>query len=295
MKNRVIIVAAMLALIAGIAWFRTHDSSGIDATDVGPTHVTMNKNDLGDSPTRNATMAEVLELARDARNHIAATLNDYTADFVKQEADDDGTLGDESIISMKVQTRLRNETDDAPMRVYLKFEGPDGNKGREVIWGEDLYDGKMAVHEVGMLTGLTTLWLDPNGMVAMMGQKYPISEIGLTRLCEKLIERGEDDRDNPDVSVTITRGHEIDGVPAELIQVRRSKPSGDDDDDFSLAEISIDTERRIILQYRSFGWPEDAAGDSPPLQESYTYKNIKTNVGLTITDFDTTNSEYNFP
>ena len=88
------------------------------------------------------------------------------------------------------------------MRVYLSFQSPSSVKGREVIWGEDLYDGKMAVHEVGLLLSMKTFWLDPNGIFAMQGQRYPISEIGLVRLVEKLIERGPVDRDSPDVSVT---------------------------------------------------------------------------------------------
>ena len=244
--------------------------------------------------TRSATMDEVLALARAARDHLSTNLTDYTARFVKQEADSSGVIGPETIIDMKIQSRLRNETDDAPMRVYLKFSAPQNYNGREVLWCEDLHDGKMAVHEVGLILGFKTIWLDPNGMVAMTGQRYPISEIGIVRLCEKLIERGEKDRENPDVTATITRDHQINGVPAQLIQVHRKVSSGDPEEDFSLAEISIDPKRQLILQYRSFGWPEDDA-ESPPLQESYTYNNIKTNVGLTDTDFDYQNSSYNFP
>ena len=179
------------------------------------------------------------------------------------------------------------------MRVYLAFQSPQSLKGREVIWGADLFDGTMAVHEVGMLLGLKTLWLDPNGFLAMQGQQYPVSEIGIMKLIDKLIERGEKDRDNPDISVKIITDHELDGRPTHLIQIKRKKPSNEDDD-FSLAEIILDPERQIILCYRAFGWPDEPDG-KPILRESYTYHDVKTNAGLTDADFDPKNPEYNFP
>ena len=239
------------------------------------------------------TMSDVLDMAQAAKTHLATTLNDYTARFVKQELDNNGVLGPESEILMKVQTRLRNESNDAPMRVYMAFNTPQNVKGREVIWGADLYDGKMAVHEVGLLLGLKTLWLDPTGFLAMQGQKFPISEIGILKLIDKLIDRGEPDRDNPDLSVTVIPHQELDGTPTELIQIRRSKPSNKEDD-FSLAEIILDPERQLILGYRSFGWPAQK-GDDPPLMESYTYHDVKTNVGLKESDFDPKNPDYDFP
>ena len=50
---------------------------------------------------------------------------------------------------MKVQTPFRADDDQAAVRVFLKFTAPSSQAGRKVIWGEDIYDGKMAVHEVG--------------------------------------------------------------------------------------------------------------------------------------------------
>ena len=239
------------------------------------------------------TMADVLEMAIDARAHMAEHLDDYTAKFVKQERGDDGLLGEESVIQMKVQTRLRGDTEDAPMRVYLDFQAPAAKKGRKVIWAQDLYDGKMVVHEVGMLLGLKRIWLDPNGVLAMQGQRYPISQIGMVRLVEKLIERGEKDRNNPDIQVVLTKDYKFDGRSTELIQVRRGEPT-EDEEDFSLAEIVIDKERQLILLYRSFGWSDNNEG-SAPMIESYSYQDVETNVGLTDEDFSPDNPAYNFP
>lgn len=286
-KKTIVAVGVVLIATFGLYRYVTHRPPAVASQ-------TATQIDTEDEATRDSSIAEVIEIATKARDVMSTSLNDYTARFVKQEATG-GVLGEEGEIFMKVHTRFRNENDDAPMRVYLRFDKPDSTKGREVIWGDDLYDGNMQVKEAGLL-GMMTLSLDPKGPVAMMGQRYPISEIGLKRLIEKLIERGKEDLDNPDVSVTITKDHKVGDVDVQLIQVRRAKPTPDDDEDFSLAEVAYDSDRMLIVQYRSFGWPEEDAEDqSPPLQESYTYHDIKTNVGLTEKDFDTTNSEYSFP
>lgn len=297
MKKHLLTVALMIVACAVGYWWGSSNSKPANTATVAPS-VTSDQGNSGNQSTSDSSIAEVLKLAKEAKQKMSTSLDDYTAKFTKQVRGDDGVLGELNEIDVKIQTRMRNESDDAPMRVYLLFQKPDANKGREVMWGKDLYAGKMMVHETGLAGSFMTLPLDPTGVVAMMGQKHPIYEIGLVRLVEQLIERGEKDVDTPNMKVTMTTGYEFDGIDAELIQVQRPKPSGDEDD-FKLAEIVFDRERMIILSYRSFGWPESSAADAPdaelPLLESYSYHNIQTNVGLTDEDFDIKNKAYNFP
>lgn len=247
--------------------------------------------------TVDSTMDEVLQIAREALAHLRQNVDDYTATLVQQETTG-GRLGEAHEMSMKVHCRHRgpNRDGSAPFRVYLRFERPASVAGREVIYAEDRYDGKLVVHEGGLL-GLLTVYLDPTGLVAMRGQRYPIYEIGLTNLVKKLIEKGEEDRTNPNVTVTITRDWELDGQRCDLIVVRRSQPNGQPDD-FSRAEICFDRERHLPLRYAAYGWPpgplETADMADAPLLESYTYLNVNTNVGLTESDFDHKNPDYQF-
>ena len=287
-QYRWIIALVAIALIA-IGIFLRDRQTGVAMTEkAAPTRVDSQEPAVGE-----VTMADVLEMARAARQHLTGTLDDYTARFVKQEMDRAGVVGPEEEMKIKVQTRVRGNREDAPLRVYLRFLEPESLKGREVIWAEDLYDGKMAVHEVGLLLSLKTLWLDPEGIIAMQGQRYPITHIGLVGLVDQLIERGEKDVDDPNVSVTLTDNHSYDGLSTQLIRVRRAQPSSEPDD-FSLAEIVIDPERQLVLSFRSFGWPGEEGGP-PPILESYSYYEVETNVGLTDADFDTGNPEYQFP
>ncbi len=290
-SNRLLIVVVLLVVAFVLVAIRQRFDSQRVLNRVEPVAIN-SLNAAVDGESRAATMKEVLELAQASLDSMISNVNDYTARFVKQEQDTSGVLGEETEMKIKVMPRHRDDRIDAPMRVYLQFLRPESQRGREVIWAEDLHDAQLIVHEAGLL-GVMTLRLDPNGFIAMRGQRFPINNIGLTRLVELLIERGRVDVGNSDITVAITPGYEIDGINAELIQVRRAKPSGTKED-FSLAEIAFDRERLLILRYRSFGWPKTSS-DSPPLIESYTYHDIQLNVGLTATDFDPANPEYHFP
>lgn len=296
--KRVLAVIAVVVL-GGIIWRATRSTSTQPAI-AGPSsdRETVAQSSDGQSrmdqaAERSLTMADVLAMAEAALENMRSDLPDYSARFVKQEQDANGVLGEPTEIQLKVQTRFRDGADDAPRRAYLRFTKPSSLNGREVLWGEDLYDGKMAVHEVGMILGLKTIWLDPNGLIAMQGQRYPVSEVGLVKLVEKLIERGLVDRDNPEIKVNQRTDQVLDEKPVDLIEVTRAKPSGEPDD-FSRAEIIVDPERQLILSYRAFGWPE-SIGKEAPLLESYTYHDLQTNIGLTDADFDTKNPNYDFP
>ena len=129
-------------------------------------------------------------------------------------------------------------------------------------------------------------------MLAMMDNKYPITEIGLTRLVEKLIEKGERDRLVGPCEVQVLEDQHVGDRTCRLIQVTHPKP--DPRYDFHIAQIFIDSERMIPLRYAAFLWPKEPGGE-PLLEEEYTYLDVKLNVGLTDADFDPNNKAYNYP
>ena len=97
-------------------------------------------------------------------------------------------------------TKVRNRKHEngiikVPFSVYLNFLKPATVKGREVIFFECSNNGNITAHEGGMRGRfLPTMSLDPHGMLAMQGQRYPITDFGFENLVVKLIEKGERDR-----------------------------------------------------------------------------------------------------
>ncbi|MCA9129892.1 MAG: DUF1571 domain-containing protein [Planctomycetales bacterium] len=232
----------------------------------------------------------VLSMAHDMLQDMRANLQDYTAILVKRERIR-GTLGDETKMLLKVRNPIQTPGNERGLSVYVKFLEPSSTAGREVIWVDGANDGKLISHEAG-LKNIARFKLAPDGMLAMFGNKYPITEIGLLRMVEKLIEKGNQDRELGTCLVDKVEGEQIGGRPCQLVQVTHTDKRPEFD--FHIAQIFIDSERRIPLRYAAFLWPENPAAPAP-LEEEYTYLDLQTNVGLTDKDFDADNPEYGFP
>ncbi len=204
------------------------------------------------SPQQSHPLDPVLQLAREALDKMDRDVADYTGRLVKRERIA-GKLGSEVQMDFKIRTRREsNGVVTQPLSAYLKFLEPKSARGREVIWVEGANNNKLIGHEGGLLN-LTSVHLEPTGMLAMMDNKYPITEIGLTRLIEKLIEKGERDRAIGSCEVQIVEDQRVGDRVCQLIQV--THPERDSRFDFHIAQIFIDTERMIPLRYAAFLWP----------------------------------------
>ncbi|MCO6454663.1 MAG: DUF1571 domain-containing protein [Pirellulaceae bacterium] len=231
-----------------------------------------------------------LEIARQGLESFRRDVRDYTATLTKRERIG-GALTEQKL---QVKIRQRSGSDpqpEVPMSVYLHFREPPGVAGREVIWVENRNEGKLIAHEGGF-KNLLRVNLPPNGMLAMLGNRYPITDIGLENLIVKLIERGEKDKLLGDCRVEFLDEQTADGHPVQVIQV--THPERQPQFDFYQARIHIDQKLNVPIRYSAYLWPETPGGD-PVLDEEYVYEDIQLNVGLTDSDFDPDNQQYKFP
>ena len=232
-----------------------------------------------------------LELARQSLSLMQSQVNDYTAVLIKRERIAD-ELGDNEFMFIKVRNRkVSGDKVVVPFSVYLAFLKPAAVKGREVIYVENANDGKLIAHEGGMKRVLGTHRLEPDGYLAMAGQKYPLTDIGLENLLVKLLEKGERDRQYGPCQVKFDGGAKVGGRDCSILEVMHAekKPHYE----FHKAQIFMDNEWKIPVRYAAFNWPEGEQSE-PEVIEEYTYQNVKINVGLTDKDFDFTNPDYNF-
>jgi len=234
-----------------------------------------------------------LKKAREVLEFSTANIQDYMATIIKRERKPDGKTGQEEIMFVKIRNRKVDEDGnvEVPFAVYIKYLTPKSIAGREVIWEENANNGKLIAHEPGIFN-LFRFPLNPEGPIAMRGQRYPIWEIGMENLAVQLIKRGEKELEHPECDVQFIEGATIGDRTCTLIQVLHEdkKPEYD----FHKAVIFIDDEWNVPLRYAAYFWPE-VAGAEPPVDEEYTYKDVKLNVGLTDVDFDPDNPEYNYP
>jgi hypothetical protein len=241
------------------------------------------------SPSRNQNLEWALNYAQACLAYSNENIHDYTAILTKR-CRENGVLSESQHISVKIRHR-REEAGrkTVPMSVYMNFLKPDGVKGREVIWVEGQNNGNMVAHEGG-LKNVLTVNLAPSGSMAMRGQRYPVTEVGMKKLIEKMLEKGMRERQLGDCEVNLYRDVAVGTRKCTAIEIVH--PVAKPQFEFHRAQLFFDDEHKMPIRYVSWLWP--SSDGQPVLDEEYYYSNVKTNVGLTDSDFDPKNSAYKF-
>jgi hypothetical protein len=160
-----------------------------------------------------------------------------------------------------------------------------------VIYIDGANDGKMWAHGGGIKSIVGTLSLPPESSLAMDGQRYPITQIGVVNLTKRLIEVAEQDVKYGECEVKFFKGAKINDRTCTCTQVIHPVPRKNFL--FHIARIFVDDELNLPIRYESYDWPK-AAGAAPELIEEYTYLNLKLNNGFGDADFDIHNPKYRF-
>jgi hypothetical protein len=206
-------------------------------------------------------------------------LKDYSATLVRRERIR-GALSNYEHVFVKIR--------HAPFSVYACFQAPASVKGQEVIYIVGQNQGNMWAHKPHMAV---TLSVHPEGLIAMSGRHYPLTEIGLVNMVRRLVEVGQRDLKYGECEVTYFPGAKINQRGCTVIQVIHPTPR--DVFRFHLARVFVDDELKMPIRYESYDWPREPGGE-PRLIEEYTYLDLKLNNGFTDEDFNTRNPEYHF-
>ncbi len=224
-----------------------------------------------------------LQLAARGLASIRTNIKDYSCTVVKRERID-GKLGEHEYMFAKIRQQ--------PFSVYLYFLGPDAVKGQEVIFVNGQNDGNMLAHAgSGVRAMVGTVSLKPQSMLAMQGNRYPITELGVENLAKRLVEVAEHDKQFGECEVNFFPNAKVNGRICTCVQVVHPVPRRNFR--FHLARVFIDDELLVPVRYEAYDWPHEAGGD-PVLMEEYTYMNVKINQGFTDADFDPKNPSYKF-
>ncbi len=232
-------------------------------------------------------MANLLPWASAGIQSFESKIHDYTCVLVKRERMK-GKLSDMNSIYMKIMER--------PFCIYVKYLKPDAKAGQEALYCKGKNNDKLLGHDVGWKAMAGSFWLDPNGRMAMDGQRYSITNGGISNLVRKMMETVQSDiqRDPQGRESQVNYyadGGQVNGRPCIRIDVIH--PVKRDYFRFHRAEIYLDKEWGIPMRYIAWMWPETQGG-APVLDEEYTFTNLKFNVGLTQHDFERDNKEYKF-
>lgn len=203
---------------------------------------------------------------------LAATVQDYTLVMKREQRFE--KPGDE-MEHATLFVKHRRE----PSCVYMRWiEKP--HKGREMLFCDERYDGKILVHEGGLL-GVLTIKIDPKkeSKDRGVGFRSP-DEIGMFAI-ERMVEDAKQRESEPTLSQ-----RKINGVEASCL---RFETGAEVPRRFEVGarELCVDPANNLPLAIRL--WSPDGT-----LMEDGTFSQIKLNPGLSDQDFDKENPDYDF-
>jgi hypothetical protein len=235
----------------------------------------------------------LLLVARKGLELLRESLRDYTATLERQERVGDQLMPTETITLKIRQARTAEENDGQAVAraIYTRHEAPASLQGQEAIYVEGENEGNLVAHTTGLLN-IRRLYLPPNGFLAMRGSRYPMTEAGFEVLIERMLERGQRDRDHGPCQVRVDRQATLNGRPCTVFEIVH--PTQEGPYDFHIARIAIDDELNLPIHYEAHTWPTEPGG-KPELLERYTYTNIQLNPGLPDETFSPDNPAYEFP
>ncbi len=223
-----------------------------------------------------------IRFAKDGLQRIQGGVHDYSCTIVKQERIDGELLPQEYMYAEIRNRKVEGGRIVQPFSVYLYFLKPEKIKGREVIYVEGQNNGKLMAHEANFLSVAGVFNFLPTERMAMRGNRYPITEVGMENLVAKLVEKAERDRHHGECTVQLKPGVKINGQGCTLLEVVHPLPRAHFE--FNIARVYIDDALNLPVRYEAYTWPTRPDGQ-PELQECYTYLNLKVNLGLEDKNF----------
>lgn len=220
------------------------------------------------STSRGGALKQALKIAGESRA-VLQTVKTYSATFSKKEV-----VG-KKMIEQTMQLKMRHK----PFSVYLKFANP--HSGREVIYVDGHNDGKLVVNlggTLGKILGLRKL--KPNAKLVMKENRYPITDIGILRMLETVVQQWEKLPGNS--KVRYFPNAKMGKKSVRVIQVIHPKRSAGNP--FHMTRLYIDNKTRLPIRVQQYGFPRKSGG-KPPLIEEYTYSNLKLDKRIGDSDF----------
>ena len=222
--------------------------------------------------------------------YICKNVRDYSCLLIKRERID-GELQEYRYLRTLVRReQTRGGRVVKPMAVFMQHLEPGKLNGRRVLYVEGQNHGKVLVRKGGGgAFSYLKLKIDPHGAAARRESNYPITDVGLGKMGERLIQRAKDDikHDPTGVNTQVSYFRNAKVNDRMCMHIRVVHPERVEGIDFHQASLYVDNELHVPIRVVAYGWPR-REGEDPPLIEEYTYVDLRLNIGLTDADFSKT-------
>lgn len=200
-----------------------------------------------------------------------SAISDYSATFTKQEKIN-GVLSEPEILKVKIRQE--------PFSIYIKWlNGEDVGQEVAYVHGEN---NNRVLLKFGGLKGrmIPTLKIHPKGDLATAEARYPVTEMGLKKMIERILEfRYRDLELAQGVNCRMTADRKFDRSHCCCFEIHYDSP--DVSPKFRKSYIHINKETCLPVYVKNFGWPLSGSQhltgkklDEATLLECYSYTDI---------------------
>jgi hypothetical protein len=199
----------------------------------------------------------------------------------------DGRLMLHQFLRMKVRHEVTSGRGiETPYSVYVRYLAPKRVRGREVLYIDGWNDGKLRARKGGSRFSYVQVNVEPTSDAALRESLHPITDIGISSVLRRLVERIEDDiaadPNGENTEVKFFRDAKVGGRQCTHVRVRH--PQRQSGLGFFLANVFVDDQLHVPIRIDGYDWP-DSPSEEPDLLEEYTFTKLRLNVGLSDADF----------
>ncbi len=209
---------------------------------------------------------------QDAKRNYTA-VKDYTCTMVSRE-NVKGKLKEESI----VQTKFRV----SPFSIYMRWLSPPELKNQEVAYMHGKNNNQMRVHSKGILKIAGFVSVDVNDPRVLEHSRHTIYEAGIGHLIDHTLRCWETDRKIGRSQMQIA---EYDYDNRRCLRLEAVRPERRPEYYAYRSVIFLDKDSKLPIRHESYDWPRAGGPPTGELLESYSYVDLRFNVGLTDKDF----------
>jgi hypothetical protein len=221
-----------------------------------------------DPPPPAASMEQALALLGEARRHFQG-VKDYTCTLIKRERVQ-GRLLPENVMALAVRNR--------PFSVYLRWQAPRALEGQEVCYVAGRNDGLMRVHPVGLAGVVGFVSVAPLDPRALKDNRHPVTEAGLGNLLDGIARQWERERRLNRTVVRIADG-EFNHRPCTWVETLHPDRSAGPFYAYRCV-LGLDKATHLPVHTEAYDWPRPGGDPAGELLESYSFVNMRLNVGL---------------
>lgn len=219
------------------------------------------------------SLDSALRLIADAQQSYVRTA-DYMCQLRKREVIRN-QLQAENVIAMRVRTK--------PFSVYLRWQGPGNLAGQEACYVAGKNNGLMRVHSSGLLRTVGFVSMDPHDPRCLENSRHAITEAGIGNLIERYGKRWQAESR---LNRTQVRLAQYDFDKRRCTRVETIHPDNRDNQfSFYRSLIYFDQSTHLPIRVENYDWPRAGGDPNGTLVESYSYVDLRLNVGLPESTF----------